>query len=448
MNAYPFSVFKRADRSCYSVSFKDANGKYLRPVSTGKKTEKEAIQAAFQMLRDGIPQNKPSAKETAVVSVQDLAFKDMVRKIKTGEEAENILAELRRRGWAKSYVRKNSPGDVDFILFLKEFWSWDVSPYIKEKQRKSHGIHKAHCIRQEQAVTRYWEPFFKGRFLGEITADDISGFIDYMGEKDLSASRRNVVIKAGTKALRWAFSKNKIEIDPTRGHMLFSGDEASREILTPVVAAAAFRAVWKDDRAKIANMLASVTGMRSGEIMALRFQDIGPDCLYVRSSYNSNDKLKTTKNNKSRIVEIPFPDLITGLVELAKQNPWGVGPDSFVFWSTGKKDGPMQGRTFVQDLRLALMQIGITKEDAEKYDFHGWRHFFTSYMVGKLEKKLLKGETGHLTDIMIDRYSDHETVGDRELIQAKKRETFAGLLPERSKLLVFKKESQTVEACG
>jgi len=53
MNAYPFSIFKRADRSCYSVSFKDANGKYLPPVSTGKKTEAEAMQAAFQMLSNG-----------------------------------------------------------------------------------------------------------------------------------------------------------------------------------------------------------------------------------------------------------------------------------------------------------------------------------------------------------------------------------------------------------
>jgi len=58
MNAYPFSIFKRADRSCFSVSFKDANGKYLRPVSTGKKTEAEVIQVAFAMLRDGIPQGK------------------------------------------------------------------------------------------------------------------------------------------------------------------------------------------------------------------------------------------------------------------------------------------------------------------------------------------------------------------------------------------------------
>jgi hypothetical protein len=56
MNAYPFSIFKRADRPCYLVSFKDDNGKYLPPFSTKKKTEAEALKVAFQWLRDGIPQ--------------------------------------------------------------------------------------------------------------------------------------------------------------------------------------------------------------------------------------------------------------------------------------------------------------------------------------------------------------------------------------------------------
>ncbi|MDR0474547.1 MAG: hypothetical protein LBH43_12855 [Treponema sp.] len=50
MNAFPFSIFKRADRSCYSVSFKDADGKYLRPVSTGRKTENEATPNSYTQI--------------------------------------------------------------------------------------------------------------------------------------------------------------------------------------------------------------------------------------------------------------------------------------------------------------------------------------------------------------------------------------------------------------
>jgi hypothetical protein len=72
-------------------------------------------------------------------------------------------------GWVKSYVRNETPGAVDFISYLKTFWDWDTSPYIEEKLRQEHGIHKRHCILQKQAIQNYWEPFFIGRYLGEIT---------------------------------------------------------------------------------------------------------------------------------------------------------------------------------------------------------------------------------------------------------------------------------------
>ena len=423
MNAYPFSIFKRADRPSYLVSFKDNDGKYLPPLSTKKKTEAEALKVAFQWLKEGIPQKEKT------LTMQDLSLRNAARKISTGSEAEIIINELKRSGLVKNCIMSDTPQAEDFISFLKTFWDWETSPYIKEKLRKSHGIHRMHCLKQSQAVTLYWEEFFSGRLLGDITANDIDAFISHMGTMSISASRKNVIIMAGTKPLRWAFSKSKIGSDPTRGHLMFTGEQRKRNILTPIAAAAVFKVVWKDEMAKLANMIAAVTGMRNGEIIALRFQDIGPDCLYVRSSWNGVDKIKLPKNNETRTVEITFPYLIDALVCLAKQNPWGVTPDSFVFWSTSRKDIPNRGWFFVNRLREALMEIGFSEKEAARYDFHGWRHFYTSYMVKKLEKKLLKSQTGHLTDVMVEHYSDHETVGDRELIQAKQRETFAGLIP-------------------
>jgi len=453
MNAYPFSVFKRTDRPYYLVSFKDDAGNFLPPVSTKKKTEDEAMEIAFKWLRDGIPQKRTSLTETSspeempALRVNDLSLKDVVRKIKTKDEALILLNELKRLNWVKSFVLSDTPGAVDFIAYLKDFWDWENSPYIKEKMRRAHGIHKCHCKNQLQAVGKYWEKFFKGRYLGDITAEDMDAFITYMGEIDVSAARRNTVIKAGFKALRWAFAKNKILIDPTRGHIMFTGEERKRHILNPTMAAAAFRTVWKDDRAKLANMLASVTGMRSGEILALRLQDLGPDCIYVRSSWNRMDKMKTTKNNKPRKVEIPFPELIYGLAEMAKQNPWSTSPDSFIFWADIKKDKPMDARLLVVGLREALVQVGFSEDEAKKYMFHGWRHFFTSYMVKKLDRKLLKSQTGHLTDDMIELYADHETEGDRDTIHNVSKETFAGLLPERQNVIAFNKKPLKIAAC-
>jgi len=84
----------------------------------------------------------------------------------------------------------------NFVSFLSSFWDWGTSPYINDKLRKKHGIHKMHCLKQGQAIKLYWEPFFQGWYLGEITANDIDAFITHMGTTSLSSSRKNVVIKA------------------------------------------------------------------------------------------------------------------------------------------------------------------------------------------------------------------------------------------------------------
>jgi len=61
--------------------------------------------------------------------------------------------------------------------------------------------------------------------------------------------------------------------------------------------------------------------------------------------------------------------------------------------------------------------------------FHGWRHFYTTYLMGKLEKKFLKSQTGHLTDDMLAHYGEHQTESDRKTIQAIAVKTFRGLMP-------------------
>jgi hypothetical protein len=49
--------------------------------------------------------------------------------------------------------------------------------------------------------------------------------------------------------------------------------------------------------------------------------------------------------------------------------------------------------------------------------------------MGKLEKKLLKSQTGHLTDSMLDHYGEHQTESDRETIRTMAVKTFRGLIP-------------------
>ena len=124
MNAYPFSVYKRADRPYFLVQFNDENGKQLPPISTRKTTKDEAEKIAFQWLRDGIPQKKSTVK------VHKLSLRETVKSLKDSTDAETMIAELKRQGWLKSFVMSDTPQAQDFSAFLNTFWNWDTSVFF------------------------------------------------------------------------------------------------------------------------------------------------------------------------------------------------------------------------------------------------------------------------------------------------------------------------------
>ena len=172
-------------------------------------------------------------------------------------------------------------------------------------------------------VKKHWIPSFPSVLLGDLLLCDIERFMEHLSEirrgndQPLSNVRKNSIIKACTIPLRWAYRKGKIGQDITRGLMLFSGKSRERLILIPQLASSIFNQEWADERSKVANMTAMVTGLRSG--------DLGEDCLLVRHSWNRADKLKLTKNNTERVVELPFPSVLHLLKYIASLNPQGIG---------------------------------------------------------------------------------------------------------------------------
>jgi integrase len=424
---------RRKGRRFYYVQFKGENGQYLPAISTKQTTESAAIETAFRWYREG----KPIAGGCNIT----IPLRNILREVKTTAEADFVCKELKQQGLLKNYVVAESKQAVDFTDFLRNFWDYDTSPYVKERLHKNHGIHRNYTMGQKLVIEKYWVPFFQGRSLGDITRQDIENFMDSLADRKrsinrspvsgqgLSAGRKNMILKAGTIPLRWALFKEIIEKDVTAGITWFSGETVERQILSPEIARAIFYLEWPDERAKLANMLAAVTGLRAGEIQGLRVQDLGRECLYIRHSWNNRDRLKTTKNNEIRTVEVPFPVLIEALLNLAQQNPHGINMDSYVFWARQSSSKPVENILFLTGLRNALIKTGMSEKTASGYVFHGWRHFFTAYMRDRLNNKLLKSQTGHKTDAMLDWYAEHRIAGDREKVRQAQREVFGALVP-------------------
>lgn len=416
---YPFSLSRRKNSPFYVVRFKDATtGKYLSGISTGKADKDEAIRQAFLMMQDPSIRSKNERKRkrllirNAELDDADLMF---------------ALGEMKRRGLVSSVTLTTEANSRKVIDYLDEFWDWEKSPYIREKLRQGHSLHKNHAVNMAKFVGKYWKKYFGDTTLGELTKDKIRGMFDEMAPLNLSGHTKNSAIRAVTTALKFAHSREIIAQDLTAGLVWFSEMYAERKILTPEMAQALFRVQWKDERARLANLVSMCTGMRAGEIRALRLRDLGAGCIHVVHSWNDREGLKSPKNGETRDVQFPFPRVIEDLCALARSSPFYDGMDTFIFYST-KPGQPIDTDILIDGLRDSLQKLGMSRGEAREYVFHSWRHFFATHMSRRLDAKLLQQQTGHKTLAMLEHYANHRTDEDALTVRDAQKAAFPFLL--------------------
>jgi integrase len=280
----------------------------------------------------------------------------------------------------------------------------------------------------QNRVRRYWQPAFEGRTLASITRQDLKDFGLTLAEGGLAAGSVNKIMQAALIALGWAQREGMIAGNPGAGLEHFAGAAKERGILTADEAASLFARQWTDTRAKTGNLLAATTGLRAGEVLALRSADIGRDLLHVRHSWSAADGLKAPKNGHERKVPL-LPEVREALLACLATNPHTDTPEAerFVFWGL-KPDAPHTDGGFLLDgLRAELDAMGIDRR-GRNIVFHGWRHFYAALITDKVEAGKVKKITGHLTGAMLDHYAAHETDEALEATRTAGRFVFARLV--------------------
>ena len=424
-----FSLFRRNHKGNYFARFKSpVTGKIIKTVSTKKTVYNEAEQVANKWAVLGLPKNGE------LVSLQFQNFLTAIPHL-TDVEKKALAKELIKYNTYAVLIQHNTEEAIDFIEFLENFWNPEKSPFLRQKREENpDSIHTWHISCSKSNITSYWKPFFKGKLLGEITRNDIRGFRDSLSERKskkgtlLSPSRKQNILQSGAKAVLWAHREGLIPFNPCIGLVNFAKNPKKPEIISPELAAVLFTLEWADERARLANILAMITGMRAGEIRALQVRDLGDSRLYVRHSYNVKDHLKTTKTNQERVVFV-FPEIIAMLSNLARLSPHGTSPESYIFWSDLTPGKPAEGKVFMRGLRSALRQTGMSELEIKKYRFHSWRHTWISLMRDRLSTRIIKLQSGHATDSMVTNlYGNHALPEDEMAIRAGQEELFRPML--------------------
>jgi integrase len=437
-------------RRIYYVQFTDpATGRRLSAVSTGKSSRDDALIVVAGWLKEGIPQKqvKQVKQDASFRPVEVLISANQVlvalkRVDLTVHDVAKIEKVLKDRGLVETIVKKGSKESEGMIDYLRRFWDYDQSPYIADK--RSHGINLgrtyARCCLER--VNLYWAPYFEGKKIGEITKQSLKDFSIAVAKKHpkLSSMTLRQIRLVGVTALKWAFANELIPGDPTIGLTGYSTKAKKRGVLSPKEAGDLFKLEWKDKRSMLINLVAMTTGLRIGEILALKVENIGEEYLSIENSFSAIDGLKSTKTDEDRVVPI-IPAIRDAMLNLAKLNPHGNG---YVFWGE-KKERPCGSYTPAVELKKMLFRSRAgenpsnekAKEASEYWAkrnvvFHSWRHFYASRMTDKLEARKVMLATGHKTESVFKGYSDHALESDLMDVAVTTGEVFGGLLPDVS----------------
>ncbi len=132
---------------------------------------------------------------------------------------------------------------------------------------------------------------------------------------------------------------------------------------------------------------AAFTGLRRGEILAVRWRDVdfGASTIRVRASYSAG-QLTTPKSGKVRSVPMA-PDVAAAIARLGQRNEF-VGKDDFVF--AGGFGTPINGDALSSRYRDALDAAGL-----RKLRFHDLRHTFGTRMIREADIRRVQEWMGH-----------------------------------------------------
>jgi integrase len=181
-----------------------------------------------------------------------------------------------------------------------------------------------------------------------------------------------------------------------------------------------YQSVWGNrEESYIANRLASLTGMRAGEILGLKGEYIFDNYIYVCGQYTDKGYQNHTKTKENRKIPL-LPEVMIILRDLAKENGKG-----FLFSLDGGAK-PVSTTYLNKELKRALMKIGVSKEEIKRRNLsmHGWRHFVNTDLLRQgMTIQQVQTVTGHKSIRNTDRYSHLEPSLIQDIVKAQENIT-------------------------
>lgn len=165
----------------------------------------------------------------------------------------------------------------------------------------------------------------------------------------------------------------------------------------------------KPDNTRLGVLISLYTGIRIGELCALRYSDISlsDGLLYIKRTMQRISELQEPSVHKTKVIttipktqkairSIPIPDFLCNEIEK------NFSADGEAYFLTGKADVFMEPRTLQYKFERILKETGV-----KKINFHALRHTFATRCIESgFEIKSLSEILGHASvNITLNRYA-------------------------------------------
>ena len=213
----------------------------------------------------------------------------------------------------------------------------------------------------------------------------------------------NAIVVASSM-LGWAVDHGYLVANPA-ARLERPRDERPFDSTMQVLDAAGLRALVDaapDEAAHTLLLTAAMTGMRRGEVLALRWRDVDytNGRVWVRRSVGLGGVIKAPKSRKS-VRSIALPNMLADELETHWKRSRFREADDLVFPST--TGTPLDGRNMIR----TVFEPARKRAGLGRLRFHDLRHSYASVLIAQgVHPKVISEQLGHASvAITMDRYS-------------------------------------------
>lgn len=384
----PFTLFRKTLRSGKKVWYYYFYDEYNKrhQFSTGCTTKAQAEAVCMELYRSG----------TMIPTVQ------------------NPLALLSSRPFEKQF---STPV---FREYTANWFIYDKCEYFQKKIEHGYNLTKTYAHQKRCELERYILPFWGEYHLEDFTEAKIEAWVAWL-RKEFKLSNTSINnVSWGLKIiLGYAFKTGVTKTNYSEKVIILKYDSKTHGILSKadvekMFAPENFSSVWNENKLHYTiNFLASKTGLRIGEVQALRKENLFEDHLLINHGYVEKFGLQDTKNHKERTIPIS-QEIFEELQELSQAQTFG----DFIF-SKDKGKSPVSRAEIIRHLKLALENISISKEEQKErfITFHSWRHYVNSYLMNSgVPKSIVQSIIGHVKDDSMTEHYTHVSLDEAKRV--------------------------------